>query len=73
MRRCSAIQIKSLQGERQKAVCSEGVTVISGALSSLEGHQKMKQPILKKYVLCPVQQKYNIRILGELKREQCGH
>lgn len=66
MRRCSTIQIKSLQGEWQKAMCSEGV-------SSLEGHQKMKQPILKNYVPCTVQQKYNIQILDELKHEQCDH
>lgn len=73
MRRCSTIQIKSLQGEWQKAMCSEGVTMISGTLSSLEGHQKMKQPILKNYVPCTVQQKYNIQILDELKHEQCDH
>lgn len=59
-RRCSATPVKSLQGESQKSIYSEGILVVSGTLLSLEEHQKLKQTILKNYVPCTTQQKYNV-------------
>lgn len=72
-RRCSATRIKSLQGEWQRAVCSEEVTVTSGTLLSPEGHQRNEMVHPKN--LC-LKQKYDIQIPDELKHEQwdrsCG-